>query len=64
MTTAENIAIIGDNDRVQYKFMLVRAQSESVSESHDEYEGVAVAEYTFPDGSVLQASCGRMEAIK
>lgn len=64
MTTAENIALIGDNDNVQYKFMLARAQSESICEEHDEYEGVSVSEYTFPDGSVLQVCSGRMEAIK
>lgn len=64
MTTAENIAIIGDNDNVQYKFMVARAESESISEEHDEYEGVAVAEYTFSDASVLQVCSGRMEAIK
>lgn len=64
MTTAENIAAIGDNDKVQYRFMLARAQSESVSEYHDEYEGVSFSEYTFADGSVLQTSMGRMEAIK
>lgn len=64
MTTAENIAIIGESEQSQFRPMVLRAERESVAEEHDEYEGFGMHDYTFADGSVLRICAGHMEAIK
>ena len=64
MTTAENIALIGESDSEQFRPMCARAVAQSISEEHDEYEGYGMSDYTFADGSVLRICAGHMEAIK
>ena len=64
MNTAENIAIIGDADSVQYGLMLNRAENECICRELDTYNGVSMFTYTFQDGSKLQACQGYMHAIK
>ena len=63
MTTAENIAIIGESDHSQFRPMMARAQKESIAEECDEYGGHSMIDYIFPDGSKLRICAGHMEAI-
>jgi uncharacterized membrane protein len=63
MTTAENIAIIGEADSSQFRPALARAQGESIFIEDDDYEGYAVMTLRFADGSRLRVCAGHMEAI-
>ncbi len=63
MTTAENIALIGESEASQFRPMLVRAECESISVEYDDYEGCSVTDYIFPDGSKLRVCAGHMESI-
>ena len=63
MTTAENIALIGESEPSQFRPMVARAERESIAEEHDEYEGYAMHDYIFPDKSKLRVCAGHMEAI-
>lgn len=63
MTTAENIAIIGESEASQFRPMLARADRECIAIETDEYEGCAVTDHIFQDGSKLRVCAGHMEAI-
>ena len=64
MTTAENIALIGESEASQFRPMLNRAEAESIATEDDEYEGFGVTDFIFPDGSKLRVCAGHMEAIE
>lgn len=63
MKTADNIALIGESESLQFRPMLARADRESIAIETDEYEGCPVTDYIFPDGSKLRVCAGHMESI-
>jgi hypothetical protein len=63
MTTAQNISIIGESESSQFRQMLARAERESIATEHDDYEGCAVTDYIFQDGSKLRVCAGHMESV-
>lgn len=63
MTTAENLALVGESHYSQFRPMLRRAESLSISEEYDNHEGCAMTDYIFTDGSKLRVCQGHMEAI-
>jgi hypothetical protein len=63
MTTAENIAIIGESEASQFRPMLKRAEREAISVEYDEYAGCTMTDYIFADASKLRVCAGHMESI-
>ena len=63
MTTAENLALVAESHSSQFRPMLRRAESLSISEEYDDYEGNAMTDYIFLDGSKLRVCAGHMEVI-
>jgi len=63
MTTAENLALVGESHYSQFRPMLKTAESLSIAEEYDDYEGYAMTDYIFPDGSKLRVCAGHMEAV-